>query len=407
MFKNHTYCRACGYAKPGAQGIKSAPTEKMIEVFNLGVQPLANSFCKPEDEQAGYAPLKVLYCPRCSLAQLSTVVDPAILYKNYAYVTSPSDMMKAHFERMINDISEETDGNSVLEIGSNDGRLLGMMQKDGYTVTGVDPAENLAAVAMGNGVNTKVRLFTGELAVSLSQYDIIIARHVFCHVDDWHDFVRGIESVSHFASLVCIEVPYAGNTVKHCEWDTVYHEHLSYLTLKSVNALLKGSRFKIHRIIHYPIHGGAVLLMLRHEDSPVKPVASSFDDNITADDWNAFSIKAHSQIALLKAAVKKLRSEGKTVAGLGASAKSTVWMSACQFGRNDIAFIADNTPGKQWTFSPGTDVPIVDEGAILREMPDYVVVFCWNYLAECLVKNKLYREKGGRFIVPVPEFKIV
>lgn len=406
MYSPHTYCRACGYAKPGANGIKSATTEKLVEVFDLGIQPLANDFHRPESDSAGYAPLKVIFCPRCSLAQLSVVVKPEILYRNYAYVTSPSTMMKSHFERLIHDIRDETGGNRVLEIGSNDGRLLSMMKEAGYSVTGVDPAENLAMEANSKGIETKTGFFGEELAGNLSQYDIVIARHVFCHVDNWVDFVKGLESVSHFDTLILIEAPYVGNTLKHCEFDQVYHEHLSYLNIQAISMLLENTCLRIHRVIEYPIHGGAICIMLRHKncDIPSNPI---INEHFTVQDWKKFSLKAHDQIGKLSARVENLIATGKTVAGLGASAKSTVWINACKFTRKHISFIADTTSQKQYTLSPGSDIPITDEGAILRELPDYVIMFAWNYREEILKKFTKAKSMGVRFIIPVPELEIV
>lgn len=410
MYTLHTHCRACGYGRAGAQGIKSAPAEKLIEVLDLGVQPLANDFCRDGEPRAGFAPLKVLFCPRCTLAQLSVVVDPKVLYNHYSYVTSPSAMMRAHFKNLITDIAKETDGKTVLEIGSNDGRLLAMMREGaGYEVQGVDPAMNLASIANGKGIVTHVGFFGEELARSLLQVDIVIARHVFGHVEDWQDFVRGLEAVSHSETLICIEVPYAGDTIKGCEFDTIYHEHLSYLTLKSVDALLANTDFRIHRVLRYPIHGGAILLMLRNKHSTVPLCGDTMlrVDNITADDWHKFSATAREQIDRLRATVETLRSQGKRIAGLGASAKSTVWISACGFSRKHVAFIADDTPQKQYTYSPGTDIPVTDEGAILRELPDYVILFAWNYREEVLEKFSLARSKGVKFIVPVPKIEVV
>lgn len=410
MYHLHSHCRACGYATPGAQGIKSAPTDKLTEVFDLGIQPLANDFCSGDGIRAGYAPLKVLLCPRCFLGQLSVVVIPDLLYSHYSYVTSPSDMMREHFELLIRDIRLESDGQSVLEIGSNDGKLLLEMQHRGYSVMGVDPADNLAELARGKGVHTQGGFFGEDLARILPQFDIVIARHVFCHVDDWGDFVRGLEAVSDKDTLICIETPYVGDMLKNCEFDTVYHEHLSYLSIASIKALLANTSLQLHRIIRYPIHGGAVLLMLRRKDSGRSPIVEKWtevEDGVNREAWATFAVEAHNQIGKLSATVKSLIAQGKRVAGLGASAKSTVWINACGFTRKEIGFVADNTPQKQWTFSPGTDIPITDEGAILRELPDYVVMWAWNYRSEVLAKFELARSKGVKFIVPVPKIEIV
>jgi novobiocin biosynthesis protein NovU/D-mycarose 3-C-methyltransferase len=409
MYRLHTTCRACNYAFHGSGGNRSRD-EKLIEVFDLGTQPLANDFRKDGEPRAGHVPLKVLLCPKCSLGQLSVVVDPAVLYANYSYVTSPSATMQKHFNRLILDIAAETGGKTVLEIGSNDGRLLRVLQSEGYSVLGVDPAENLANLACTNDVPTQIGFFGEALSRDLPQFDIVIARHVFCHVDDWHDFVRGLEAVSHKDTLICIEVPYAVDMLKNCEFDTVYHEHTSYLTLKSVMALLKPTTLQLHRVIRYPIHGGAILLMLRRKDSDRQPSSQTFlnEENITVEDWKAFAVEARAQIDRLRVNVTALVAQGKRVAGLGASAKSTVWINACGFSRKEIAFISDTTPQKQYTFSPGSNIPICDEGAILRELPDYLICFCWNFWGpEMREKFKLYFEKGGQFILPVPSIRVV
>lgn len=409
MYKEHSHCRACGYAFRGASGIKSDVKESLIEVLDLGLQPLANDFCKEGQEQSGYAPLKVLFCPRCSLGQLSVVVNPDVLYRHYSYVTSPSHMMREHFKQLISDIMVEApDAETFLEIGSNDGKLLAMIKDGaGKTVLGIDPADNLFKASLDRGVPAITEMFTSKLAEELaSRFDVIIARHVFCHIDDWQDFVKGLEAVTHGDSLICIEVPYAGDTLHKCEFDTIYHEHLSYLTIKSVEALIAKTELKLHRIIRYAIHGGAILLMLKKKTANLL-AGAQFRENITAADWQAFAAKADGQIRSLRAMVDELRGGGKSVAALGASAKSTVWINSCGFTRKQISFIADTTPQKLYTKSPGSNIPIVDEGAIIRELPDYVIMFAWNYEAEVLEKFKLARDKGVKFIVPVPEIKVV
>lgn len=406
MYHQHNYCRACGYARPGANGIKASPTDKLIEVLDLGVQPLANDFRKPGEEHSGFAPLKVMVCPVCLLAQLSVVVKPEILYRNYSYVTSPSAMMREHFGHLVADIKDETDGRSVLEIGSNDGRLLSLMRDDGFSVFGVDPAENLVDIAVTGGIETQCGFFGEKMSRAMPKFDVVVARHVFCHCNDWRDFVLGLENVAHRETLICIEVPYAGDTIKNCEFDQVYHEHLSFLNIKAMDFLLRDTTLQIHRILKYPIHGGAVLIMLRRKDSEKVPDRSFFE-YISLDDWKEFGIAAQAQIFALKDMVITLRSQQKRVAALGASAKSTVWINACEFTRKQVEFISDNTPQKQLTFSPGTDIPVVDEGAIMRELPDYVIMFAWNYKTELLEKFHRARENGVKFIIPLKTIEVV
>ncbi len=405
MYKTHTTCRACGYGKQHAPGIKTGEPEKLVEILDLGVQPLANDFCREDEIRSGYAPLKLLACPRCMLGQLSVVVDPAIMYRRYSYVTSPSDTMRSHFGKIVSDIlGEAPDAKTFYEIGSNDGRLLGFIKGLGFDVLGIDPAENLSRIANTEyGVNTVVGMFGSELTNQIGgKADVVIARHVFCHINDWKDFMVGLERITHDDSLVCIEVPHAKDMIEKTEFDTVYHEHLSYMTVSAMEHLLRGGPFHIYKIVHYPIHGGAIMIMLKR-----KPSAWAYADDITIDTWIKFREDSLVRSFDLVKKIREIRNEKLSVAALGASAKSTVWINACQFTKNDIGFISDNTPQKQWTFSPGTDIPVVDEGAIMRNLPDYVVVFCWNFYDEILTKFQPARDKGVKFIFPIPQIEIV
>jgi novobiocin biosynthesis protein NovU/D-mycarose 3-C-methyltransferase len=415
MYKPHTTCRACGYAFHGAGGNRN-PNERLTSVLNLGVQPLANDFCKPGQERQGCAPLEVLYCERCGLAQLSVVVKPEVLYKNYAYVTSDSETMRKHFASLVADLTAEQPAGSVVEIGSNNGALLKYMGGHGYSPTiGIEPAENLATEANKSGVTTINDFFTtwsaAKARINSGSVSLVLLRHCFCHADKWNEMVSALEVLADKDTLICIEVPYLPDQISNVSFDQCYHEHLSYLSLKAMAALLEKSALQMHKVIKYPIHGGCVMVMIRRKDSGREPDASvaqfSAEENITADTWREFAAESHAQIYKLGLLVKSLRDAGKTVCGYGASAKSTVWLNACGFTKKDITFITDTTIAKQYCLSPGTDIPVTDPGALLRELPDYCILFAWNFATECLAKEALYRSKGGKFIIPVPTLRIV
>ena len=420
MWKPHSVCRACGYGpKLGANGIKFDPgSERLIPVFSLGVQPLANDFAGPNEERAGYAPLEVLFCPRCTLAQLSVTVRPDILYSRYNYVTSPSDTMRLHFEALTDALRAEQPTKSCLEIGSNDGAYLRYLAGQSMTTCGIDPADNLAAIARQFGIPTLVGTFNRHtamdcLANSRAGYDLIVARHVFCHVDDWREFTDCLAIPSRKDTLVAIEVPYVLDLLANGEFDTIYHEHTSYLSLRAMEALLKDSPWRLHKVLRFSIHGGAIVMLLRRKDwgGADIPDISVLDflenEKITFETWQEFGMKARNNIHSLAAFVANARIEGKTVAGMGASAKSTVWVNACGFKKNDIAFITDTTPQKQWKLSPGSDIPIVDPGAILRELPDYLLCFAWNFRKEVITNNRQYLEHGGKIVFPIPKLEVV
>lgn len=421
MYTNHTYCRACEYAKSfGPPGIKSSPSdERLIEVFDLGLQPLANDFCEAEDERAGFAPLKVLYCPRCSLAQLSATVNPSILYSRYSYVTSPSATMLDHFNQLWRCIRErQPNAENVLEIGSNDGRFLEYLKNNGAEhVLGIDPAQNLASIANEKGLQTICGIFdqhTASIATSaMPSVDVVIARHVFCHMDDWHRFMKNLDTICQKNTLIAIEVPYVMDLLRRVQFDTIYHEHLSYLNIRAMQALVENSAFKLDHIQHFPIHGGAIVVYLRrrdHEgetDDSVEWYLSQEKENLNEQTWQEFSKEANYNIISLQNKVNELLEMGNSICGFGASAKSTVWINACKFDQRHIRFITDTTPQKQWKYSPGTGIRIVDEGALLRELPNYAILFSWNFRTEILSNNELYLRNGGAFIVPVPILEIV
>lgn len=418
MYTYHTKCRACGYGKPTLPYIKAASTsEKLMPVFDLGLHPLANDFRKDGEEHAGFAPLAVLFCPRCTLAQLSVVVNPAVLYSHYSYVTSKSDTMRAHFNALWAALSSEAQIHSVIEIGSNDGHFLGFALNKGALSVGIDPAKNLTDISKQNypSAITICGMFDSSTAMRAKEHvqhaDLILARHVFCHMDDWHAFFVAADKLAGAETRIVIEAPYAVDTLRKIEFDQIYFEHLSFLSLRSITSLLSGTPFRIHQVLHFDIHGGTIAVVIRRKDSQHDQTDAARrmldDENITMDSWTTFAECSKHKIEQLKAIVLEGAGNGKSVCGFGASAKSTVWMTMCNFTKKHIRFICDNTPQKQYTYSPGTDVPITDEGALLRELPNYAVMFCWNFADEVIQKQQRYIELGGKFIVPVEDMKII
>lgn len=394
MYKLHSTCRACG-------------AKSLLPVIDFGFQPLANDFQAAADARAGAAPLKVLYCPACTLAQLSVVVDPAVLYSNYPYVTSPSQTMLDHFASLLRDLEEERGGTlgKVLEIGSNDGALLKFLESNAESVTGVDPAANLVELAEAKGIQTHRTNWCSAVADLLDcTYDTIIARHVFAHCDDWWDFIKALHLVSHANTVVAIEVPYAGDLLDKNQFDTIYHEHLSYVNLRAVNSLLLETPFYLAKVIRYPIHGGAMLLILRWRTAGAVPVPS---DSIDSERWRNLNGRAREMMQSLRSMVKVLGgSKSYRVCGYGASAKSTIWLNGCGFTHQDLAFVHDVTPQKQGKLCPGTDIPIIGDRASL-ETCTHAVLFAWNFAAEIIAKEEPLRRQGLKFIVPVPELKII
>lgn len=412
MYHCHTKCRACNGTD-------------LVPVLDLGIQPLANDFCTADGERAGMAPLKVLFCRTCTLAQLSVVVKPEILYRNYSYVTSASDTMKEHFDKLLMDIANEKLSVmpireirapiQMLEIGSNNGEFLKEAQSRGVQALGIEPAKNLASIANERGIKTIDRLFGEPSAIELAatgyRADIIVARHVFAHIDDWKGFVNAIQFISHKDTLVVIEVPYVGDMLAVNSFDQIYHEHLSYVSVTAIMSLLKDTKFYLSKVVKYQIHGGAIALMLRHVehetsidqlDKAVRTSLQCGEKNLE-ERWKGLALDVGSMISQLSRIVASKK--GKSICGFGASAKATVWLNACGFTSKDIAFVCDSTEQKQGKFVPGTDIPVVAESELMKA--DYSICFSWNFLPEIRAKFKAFEDKGGRWILPVPEVRIV
>jgi hypothetical protein len=385
MYKLHTACRACR-------------STALTPVFDLGVQPLSNAHVKPGDEQPGWAPLRVLACEDCTLAQLSVVVDPAILYSHYTYTTSQSKTMARHFERICGDLLFQSGLKTptLLEIGSNDGTFLRYAQTQGFShVIGIDPAKNLHT-----DVQTLAGLFdemTASVAKEqLGQVDVILARHVFCHVDNWREFIKNLVGLCHEKTVIAIEVPYCLDMLNTGEFDAIYHEHTSYMTKAAMAAALEGSGLRIDQILDYDIHGGSICFIIR------PGIQTKMKRDVTLSQWEIFNNMAKGRIYSVQEKVHELVRDNKVVAGFGAPAKATVMINACKFTSREIQFVTDTTPGKIGTMIPGTDIPIVDEKELYERNPDYAVMFAWNYQKEIISKHHKYR---GKFVIPFPTLK--
>lgn len=395
MFKYNTKCRACD-------------STELIPVFDLGVQPLANSFRKAEDVQTGLAPLMVMFCSRCSLSQLSIVVDPLILYSNYLYTTSSSQTMQRHFGRLFQDLASEGELKSVVEIGSNDGTCLKFAKQLGYQVMGIEPAHNLCLIANLEAVRTHPDFFNKESAAHAVEFighpSVILARHCFAHADDWREWSEALEVLAGPKTVIALEVPYVHDLLARTELDSVYHEHLSYVNLTAISHWLRPTPFDVHRVIRYGIHGGSLLIMLRHKDAKIHPHLSAdeyiAEEHVSLEHWQRFSIAAENRIQEVRDMVRAERKNGKRICGFGASAKGTVWINACGFDQGDLLFVSDNSPLKPGTLVPGTRIPVIDQSEFLSEHPDSAVCFAWNFRDEIVKSQKKWIDRGGKFIWP-------
>jgi novobiocin biosynthesis protein NovU/D-mycarose 3-C-methyltransferase len=354
--------------------------------------------------------------------QLADTVDPKVLYSHYAYVTSTSKTMDTHLNKMMTHLLSTAllgAGSKVLEIASNTGVFLKKFKEQGCEVLGVEPAENIADVALATAIPTRKEFFNHANAKKLRKEwgaaDLILGRHVFAHIDDLRDLVAGLEAISHPETLIAFEVPYVVDFFEHTEYDTIYHEHLSYISVAAIQALVKDSAFMLSRIDHYPIHGGSILFHLRHRSSKTAPhasVAQALEKEkqmklADPETWKVFAQRVAHIRSELPSLLRQLKSQGKRIIGYGASAKGNTLLNTCGITTKELDYIIDNTPFKQHKIAPGSWIPVAPPERLLADQPDYALLLAWNFAPEIIKRESEFQKRGGRFIVPIPEPKIV
>jgi SAM-dependent methyltransferase len=353
-------------------------------------------------------------CPHCSLVQILETVPPETLFREYVYFSSFSDTMVAHAKEIATRLIAERGlgpGSLVIEPASNDGYLLQHFRNRGVPVLGVEPARNVAAAAIERGVPTVSEFFGVELARDLRAQgkvaDAIVANNVLAHVPDLNGFVEGIATLLKPNGVAVIETPYVRDLLDHCEFDTIYHEHLCYYSLTALDRLFARHGLGIVGVERGSIHGGSlrVTAMRNGETAPAV-------DRLLAEEagWGVSSPAAYGDFARnverlradLLALVGALKAENRSIAAYGASAKGTTLLSYVGLDRRHLDFVVDRSTVKQGMFTPGTQLPIYAPEKLLEAMPDYVLLLTWNFADEILGQQLEYRKRGGRFIVPVP-----
>lgn len=398
--------------------------KSLIKYLDLGKTPLANAILEKgsiEKEEITY-PLEVLYCPGCHLSQLSIAVNPKILFSSYPYRSSISKTFIEHCKELRDTCCDsfnikETD--FVVDIASNDGCLLQQFKEKGYNVLGIDPATNLAEIANKKGIETINEFWSRDTAEKIlkdkGHAKIITAMNVFAHVDDLNEFLIGIKKLLSNDGVFIIEAPHALHMIKNTEFDTIYHEHLSYLLLKPLEVLFNGHGMKIFRADETAIHGGSIRVFVTHidskyprEDTVDKIIKKERNSNLyNLEGYRNFSKKVEKIRYDLVALLDKLKNENKTVASYGASAKGNTLLNYCKIKSDTIKFIADDTPEKQNRFAPGSHIPIVKSNQITIQKPDYLLLLAWNFADELIKKTEDYKKNGGKYIIPIPDVRVI
>jgi SAM-dependent methyltransferase len=404
-----TTCRACG-----ASGL--AP------VLSLGKTPLANALLtkddldKPEPE----FPLELVFCPTCTLVQITEEVPPETLFGEYLYFSSFSDTMLKHAEAIATRLAkgQSLDAKSlVVEIASNDGYLLQYYAKAGIPVLGVEPARNIAKVAEEKGIRTMCRFFGREVADELRSggglADVIHANNVLAHVPDLNGVIAGFATLLKDKGIAVVEVPYVRDLVEHCELDTIYHEHLCYFSLTALDCLMARHGLVVHDVERLAIHGGSLRIFASKKDAYERTgrvTALLAEETAQGIDrlsfYAGFANRANGLKKELVATLKDLKAKGARIAAYGAAAKGATLVNFFGIGSDLIDFVVDRSTYKQGRYMPGARIPILAPPALMENKPDYCLLLAWNFADEILAQQSDYRAGGGKFIIPIPKVRI-
>lgn len=399
--------------------------ERLEHTFiDLGMSPLANSYLDA-DKQNGmepFYPLHVYVCERCLLVQLEEFEKASDIFSDYAYFSSYSDSWLQHAQRYV-EMATERFGlghhSQVIEIASNDGYLLQYFQEKNVPILGIEPAANIAKVASEKGIPTVVQFFNVETARELvaqgKQADLLLGNNVLAHVPGLNDFVAGIKIILKPRGIVTMEFPYLLRLMEEKQFDTIYHEHFSYFSFRTVESIFAKHGLTLFDVEEVPTHGGSLRIYGRHTEEVSVAVSSHVHDLKRKEEaegfaelntYLSFSEKVkETKYQLLEFLISAKR-QGKRIVSYGAPAKGNTLLNFCGVGKDFIDYTVDRSPEKQGCLLPGTHIPIFHPDKIKETKPDYVLILPWNIKDEIMSQMAHIREWGGQFVTPIPEVKV-
>jgi SAM-dependent methyltransferase len=405
-----TPCRFCG-----------SPLDAVFA--DLGMSPLANSYLTLEQCNAmePFYPLRALVCERCFLVQLEEYESPHSIFSDYAYFSSYSTSWLEHSERYAAAVVERFGlgpESHVVEVASNDGYLLQYFKDRGIPVLGIEPAANVAEVAVAKGLPTLVEFFGVEIArrlVPASSADLLIGNNVLAHVPDINDFVAGLKILLKPGGVITMEFPHLMRLIEQSQWDTIYHEHFSYLSFSTARRVFAAHGLRLFDVEELPTHGGSLRIYGCHDDDAGKPETDRARELIAREDaagyseletYLDFGVKVAEDKRRILAALIELKEDDQSIVGYGAPAKGNTMLNYCGVGLDFLDYTVDRNPHKQGHFLPGTHIPIRSPDALRMTRPDLVLILPWNLNDEIMSQLSFVRDWGGRFLVRTPELHV-
>jgi SAM-dependent methyltransferase len=401
----------------------SAPLR--LTFVDLGMSPLCESYVPPDrlGEMEPFYPLHARVCEQCLLVQLEEFVPPAEIFGEYAYFSSYSDSWVDHARDYVESVVERFGlgpESQVVEVASNDGYLLQHVVARGIPALGIEPAANVAEVARDRGIETVVEFFGRDVASALASQgrraDLLVANNVFAHVPDLNDFTAGMERVLAPGGVITIEFPHLVRLIDENQFDTIYHEHFSYFSFLSARTVLRAHGLEVFDVEELPTHGGSLRVYAQRSEDAVHAVGERVTEMIEHEcELGLDRIEGYSGFAPRVAETKwrllefliACRRDGKRVAGYGAPGKGNTLLNFCGVGTDLLEFTVDRNPYKQGQFLPGTRIPIHEPEELERAHPDFVLILPWNLSEEIVAQLAHLRERGTRFVVPIPEVTVV
>jgi SAM-dependent methyltransferase len=408
---SQTVCRFC-----------SAPVEAVFA--DLGMSPLANSYLPPEraNSMEPFYPLRALVCGECKLVQLEEFETPEQIFSDYAYFSSYSsswlDHSRRYSEQMIERLGLDSSSH-VVEIASNDGYLLQFFHERQIPVLGIEPAANVAKVALQKGIPTLVEFFGVQTARSLaaeSAADLLLGNNVLAHVPDLNDFVAGMKLLLKPGGVITMEFPHLMRLIADNQWDTIYHEHFSYFSFLTVSRVFEAHGLRLFDIDELPTHGGSLRIYGAHADDPGKPEtdaarelrererAAGFEQLET---YLGYGRRVQEDKRQILGFLIDLKRQGLSVVGYGAPAKGNTLLNYCGIGPDFVDYTCDLNPHKQDHLLPGSHIPIRSPEQIREDRPDVVLILPWNLKDEIVEQLAFIREWGGRFAARTPELTLL